>query len=58
MYKANCKDCNERYLGCHDNCITYQQFKAEKKLENEKAREIKGNSAGWDGYHKIKNKYC
>ncbi len=58
MCQANCKDCNERYPGCHDNCISYQEFKAKRKLENEKAREIKCNSVGWDGYHKIKDKYC
>lgn len=24
-----CKDCDKRYLGCHDRCVTYQKEKEE-----------------------------
>lgn len=46
-----CKDCEKRYLGCHDSCEDFKDFKKQKKLINEREREHKGNSAGWDGYH-------
>ena len=27
--KGPCKDCNERYYGCHDHCIAYRKWHAE-----------------------------
>lgn len=30
-----CKDCKERYLGCHDRCPRYKEFKA--KIANIKS---------------------
>lgn len=57
MNKTCCKDCMKRYSACHDDCKEYKEFKKYKKLENDKARAFKSNSAGWDGYHKYsKNK--
>ena len=29
--KAPCKDCPDRYLGCHDHCEKYKEFDAERK---------------------------
>lgn len=29
MNYHGCKDCKKRYLGCHDKCDTYQNFKKE-----------------------------
>lgn len=37
-----CKNCPDRYLGCHSNCDKYKQFKkeiAERKRKNQKGRE-------------------
>ena len=31
MLKAPCKNCNDRYLGCHDHCEKYGEFDAERK---------------------------
>lgn len=30
--KNECKDCDKRYIGCHDRCESYQKFKAEREL--------------------------
>ena len=27
VYNAPCKGCEERYLGCHDRCPKYAEFK-------------------------------
>lgn len=27
--QSPCKDCPDRYLGCHDRCEKYQQFKVD-----------------------------
>lgn len=26
-YQSPCKDCEKRYLGCHDHCEEYKKFK-------------------------------
>ena len=36
--KPTCKDCEKRYLGCHDNCTDYKTG-----LEKEHARKRKPN---------------
>ena len=41
MDKCTCKDCGDRYVGCHDQCEKYRMFKANRKLENEKKREYR-----------------
>ena len=35
---SDCKDCPDRYIGCHQHCEVYRAFKAEKDRvrENEK----------------------
>ena len=51
----NCVNCEKRYLGCHDNCDKYKNFKIERELANNKAREM-NSSIGWDGYLKVKER--
>lgn len=41
MDKCTCKDCGDRYVGCHDQCEKYRMFKANRKAENEKKREYR-----------------
>lgn len=37
---APCKNCKDRYLGCHDHCDKYKAFKEEiKKLRNSDSKE-------------------
>lgn len=36
-----CKDCKDRYLGCHDRCEKYQQFKKRNDEIREKERREK-----------------
>ena len=38
--KAPCKECTDRYLGCHDRCNTYIDYK---KSEDERKAIIKKN---------------
>lgn len=33
MECAPCKDCHDRYLGCHGKCPAYQEFRAKKDKE-------------------------
>ena len=33
-----CKDCKDRYIGCHDRCEKYQQFKKENEIKREQQR--------------------
>ena len=35
MLKAPCKNCNDRYLACHDHCEKYKEFDAERKRVQE-----------------------
>ena len=30
--KAPCKECTDRYLGCHDHCEKYKEFDSERKI--------------------------
>lgn len=36
-----CKDCKDRYIGCHDRCEKYQQFKKRNDELREKERREK-----------------
>ena len=38
---APCKDCKDRYLGCHDKCDRYKEFKSRKTALNEVIRKAK-----------------
>lgn len=34
MIEAPCRNCTDRYLGCHDRCPKYQKYKKFKNAEN------------------------
>lgn len=33
--KSPCKDCPDRYVGCHDRCSKYLAYKAEREMIRE-----------------------
>lgn len=33
--KSPCKNCESRYLGCHDECVNYTEYKRKKEEINE-----------------------
>lgn len=39
--KAPCKDCEERYLGCHGKCNKYKAFKESNEERNKHLRMLK-----------------
>ena len=40
MRKAPCKDCPDRFVGCHSVCVEYAKFKAQaEKIREEKNKE-------------------
>ena len=41
MIKSPCKDCKDRFVGCHSHCEKYKKFRSEWQNENEKIRENK-----------------
>ena len=49
MLKAPCKDCPDRYLGCHDHCDKFKEFRRNqdefKRLRKEK---IEAENAYYD----------
>lgn len=43
---APCRNCIDRYLGCHDKCDKYQEFRAERnRMLEEKRKEREKNEA-------------
>lgn len=38
---AGCKDCTDRYPGCHDKCVVYREYKKALEEEKRKISEIK-----------------
>ena len=40
-----CKDCKDRYIGCHDKCVLYAEWKAE--IERVKEEKRKYNKMLW-----------
>ena len=44
---APCKDCPERYLGCHQNCEKYQDYRKKQTEFNEKVRGYKEDDSVW-----------
>jgi len=41
LLKAPCKDCPDRYLGCHDHCEKFKKYAEERKrLRELKAKNI------------------
>lgn len=42
MITSPCKDCTARYLGCHDTCKHYKQYKIDMEVWN-KSRQFDPN---------------
>ena len=45
MIKGPCKDCVDRYIGCHGTCEKYIQFKIDLENDNEKIKTCKEKSS-------------
>lgn len=43
-----CKDCNNRYISCHSDCISYNSWKNEKHKESERIHKLKCEQAMLD----------
>ena len=61
MAEHTCKDCPDRYSGCHDHCEKYQASKAAKdklkaKIREAKAKENLLHNYGKDSLNKHKKK--
>lgn len=41
MVTAPCKDCKDRFVGCHSSCDKYKEFRINLDEEREKTREEK-----------------
>lgn len=41
MRLSPCKGCEDRFVGCHDTCEKYQEWRHEKDAENRKIRVAK-----------------
>lgn len=46
MLTPPCKDCPERYLGCHSSCEKYQMFREERNKFNSE-KKAKEDSENW-----------
>ena len=53
--KCSCKNCSERYLGCHDKCEKYLSYRKEldKRIED-RTRYLKESAP----FHEIKSKWA
>lgn len=47
---APCKNCPNRYVGCHSDCAEYKEFRKLKDIENQRERE--GRRLAKDSYSK------
>lgn len=43
LYKAPCKNCPARHVGCHADCADYQDFRKKQDEENEIISKNKAN---------------
>lgn len=41
MIEPSCKDCKERYVGCHSHCEKYLEFRKQLDEYNQKEKEEK-----------------
>ena len=48
--KAPCKGCEERVLGCHDQCERYQDYRKKQDKYNLAVRKEKYKNYGGDEY--------
>lgn len=53
-----CLNCNNRQLGCHDNCIEYDSYRVLQEEYNEKLHISKVSDLEWQAYSRIKYKRC
>lgn len=44
---CKCKGCEERTLGCHDNCQAYAEYKAYREQVRKQERMAKMNTTVW-----------
>lgn len=42
---APCKNCEEKYIACHDHCKKFKEYKAMREKENEERRKYNFESA-------------
>lgn len=42
---APCKDCPDRYVGCHGNCEKYKEYKAQLDSMRDQAYQIRAKEA-------------
>lgn len=49
-----CKECKQRYPGCHDKCDTYKSAVAERKEKLDKAKQQKSVESEWLGFYSTK----
>ena len=47
---SSCKDCTERFIGCHGVCETYIQQKNEHLLKKEQVLQAKKNNVLFEDY--------
>ncbi|MBO5389411.1 MAG: hypothetical protein J6A59_15010 [Lachnospiraceae bacterium] len=52
--KAPCKGCTDRYLGCHDKCDKYREFKQYNEELKNKIRQEKQYDGMLHEYNKAK----
>lgn len=58
MMTNPCKDCVDRYPGCHSHCEKYKSWKAEWDSFKEKERKRKEqDEVGWQSTYSPKRKY-
>ena len=50
--KAPCKDCSERFVGCHTVCFEYAEYKQALEAEKERYRASKANEDSFFEYEK------
>lgn len=55
--ECKCKNCNERFIGCHSNCDSYKQYKLHLAKEKEKYNfSVSSRNTNIEMYNKIREK--
>ena len=57
MSKSPCKNCTERYVGCHSTCAAYIKYSCNRKEELE-TRDIRGDVYGYIKTNNNRIKRC
>lgn len=50
--ESTCKDCKERHLGCHQDCLAYNDAKDEYERKKEVLKEKKANDKALNSYER------